>query len=65
MMEAKDQTEDQQLTKTKTETEIKGKADYQEGHNKWRRESWTQSVIQKIKRIFPKIIEPRTRPART
>ena len=52
MMEAEDQAEDQQLTKT--ENEIKGKADYQEDHNKWRRESWTQSVTQENKTDFSK-----------
>ena len=31
--------------KQKTEIEIKEKADYQEDHNKWMRELWTQSVM--------------------
>ena len=38
-MKAKDEAEDQAASQ-KTEAENKGKADYQEDHNKRRRESW-------------------------
>ena len=49
LIKAKDKAEDQ-VALQKTEAKNKGKADYQEDHNKRRRESWkTQSVPQRNK----------------
>ena len=51
-MKGKDETEDQAASQ-KTEAENKRKTDYQEDHNKWRRESW--KTQRNKKRILPKV----------